>query len=123
MTCFRFVMLKVTTLFNIIILCLCFSPSFAENNKAYRIGPKDILSLSVYAGGEVQHQVKLHVSTDGFVKVPLLGSIKAVGLDVSQLEDKITVPLAAEYFVNPQVTIIVEGYQDIVSRGRGMGMV
>ncbi len=92
------------------IICLFFSPAFAENNKAYHIGPQDILSLSIYAGGEVQHEVKLHVSTDGFIKMPLLGSIKAVGLSVSQLEDKITVPLAAEYLVNPQVTIIVEGY-------------
>ncbi|MDM8553594.1 polysaccharide biosynthesis/export family protein [Desulfococcaceae bacterium HSG7] len=115
MTIFRFVILKVTALFFniIIILCLCFSPSFAQKNKAYRIGPQDILSLSVYAGGEVQHQVKLHVSTDGFVKVPLLGSIKAVSLTVSQLEDKITVPLAAEYLVNPQVTIVVEGYHSL----------
>ncbi|MDM8541613.1 polysaccharide biosynthesis/export family protein [Desulfococcaceae bacterium HSG9] len=115
MTIFRFVILKVTALFFniIIILCLCFSPSFAQKNKAYRIGPQDILSLSVYAGGEVQHQVKLHVSTDGFVKVPLLGSIRAVSLTVSQLEDKITVPLAAEYLVNPQVTIVVEGYHSL----------
>ena len=95
------------------IICLSFSPAFAENNKAYRIGPQDILSLSIYAGGEVQHEVKLHVSTDGFIKIPLLGSIKAIGLSVSQLEDKITVPLAAEYFVNPQVTIIVEGYHSL----------
>jgi polysaccharide export outer membrane protein len=113
MKCFRLLILKIIVFLSVNIICLFFSPAFAENNKAYRIGPQDILSLSIYAGGEVQHEVKLHVSTDGFIKMPLLGSIKAVGLSVSQLEDKITVPLAAEYLVNPQVTIIVEGYHSL----------
>ncbi len=43
----------------------------------------------------------------------MLGPIKAVGLNVIQLERKITIPLAAEYFVNPQVTIVVEGYHSL----------
>lgn len=113
MVSFRFAKLKVSTLLSIFILLLYSTSTFADNNEAYRIGPQDILSLSIYAGGEIQHQIKLHVSNDGFVKVPLLGSIKAVGLDASQLEDKITAPLAAEYFVNPQVTVVVEGYHSL----------
>jgi len=117
MSCFRLIIVKIIFFLAIssvfTITLSCFSPSFAQNSKAYRIGPKDILSLSIYAGGEIQRQVKLHVSTDGIVKVPLLGPIKAVGLNVSQLEEKITVPLAEEYFVNPQVTIIVEGYHSL----------
>ncbi len=117
MSCFRLFIKKVVFLlsisFVINITYFHLSPSLAANNNSYRIGPQDILSLSIYAGGEVQHLVKLHVSTDGIVKVPLLGSIKAVGLNVSQLEEKITIPLAAEYYVNPQVTIIVEGYHSL----------
>ncbi len=113
MVSFRFTKLKSSAYLSLLIFIFYSPPSFAENNQAYRIGPQDILSLSIYAGGELQHQAKLHVSNDGYVKVPLLGSIKAVGLNASQLEDKITAPLAAEYFVNPQVTIVVEGYHSL----------
>lgn len=109
----RSVILKTNIICNIVLLCFFASLLLAENNKAYRIGPQDILSLSVYAGGEVQHEVKLHVSNDGFIKVPLLGPVKAVGLNVSELERKITAPLEAEYFVDPQVTIVVEGYHSL----------
>jgi polysaccharide export outer membrane protein len=80
---------------------------------AYHIGPRDILTLTIYAGGEKQQVTPLTVSSQGMVNIPFIGSIKAEGLTVSQLEDLITKPLAADYFVNPEVNIVISEYHSL----------
>jgi polysaccharide export outer membrane protein len=79
----------------------------------YHIGPRDVLTLTIYAGGEEQHVSNMTVSSQGLVNVPFVGPIKAMGLTVSQLQDKITKPLAADYFVNPEVSIVVSEYHSL----------
>jgi polysaccharide export outer membrane protein len=101
-----------------IILCAVLSlfvepATVLAQSKAYRIGPQDEFVLSIYAGGKVQHEVKLKVSNTGIIKVPLIGALKAQGLTVVELEDKITAPLAKDFFVNPQVNIIMKGYHSL----------
>jgi polysaccharide export outer membrane protein len=80
---------------------------------AYRIGPRDVLTLTIYAGGERQHAANLTVSSRGIINVPFIGPIRAGGLNISQLENAITKPLAADYFVNPEVNIIVSEYHSL----------
>ena len=79
----------------------------------YHIGPGDVLSLKIFAGGEEQHTAQLTVSSQGTINVPFIGSIKAEGLTVSQLEKSITEPLAADYLVDPEVTITVNEYHSL----------
>ena len=85
----------------------------AREKKAYVIGPRDVLSLTIYAGGEKQQEVKLTVSTNGTINVPFIGAIKAVGLTIPQLEKRITRPLAKGYFVSPEVNISVAEYHSL----------
>ena len=80
---------------------------------AYRIGPRDVLTLTIYAGGEKQHVSNMTVSSQGMINVPFIGPIKAEDLTISQLEDKITKPLAADYFVNPEVNIVISEYHSL----------
>ena len=42
-----------------------------------------------------------------------MGSVKAEGLTVSQLERSITEPLAADYLVDPEITIAVNEYHSL----------
>ena len=86
--------------------------SFAQNSE-YRIGPGDILSVSIYAGGEEQHAANLTVSSQGTINIPFIGAIKAKGLTVAELERQITAPLAADYLVNPEVNISVNEYHSL----------
>jgi len=72
---------------------------------AYKIGPNDILSISIFAGGETQHNEDLTVSSQGTINVPYIGTIKAEGLTLSELEEVIAEPLGKEYFVNPKVNV------------------
>lgn len=92
-----------------LLLLISAGPSLAQD-KGYRVGPRDILSLTIYAGGEMQQEVDLTVFAHGMINVPFIGSIKAEGLTLSQLEALITEPLATEYFVNPQVNISIKEY-------------
>lgn len=91
------------------IFCLISS----AQEEAYRIGPRDLLSLKIYAGGEEQQAVDLTVSEHGEINVPFIGTITAGGLTVSQLHTKILEPLAADYFVNPEVNLQIKGYHSL----------
>ena len=103
--------IAVAILSQVLFLLLPF-PCFAENT-AYIIGPRDVLSLTIYAGGEKQQEVKLTVSTNGTINVPFIGAMKAVGLTIPQLEKRITRPLAKGYFVSPEVNISVAEYHSL----------
>jgi polysaccharide export outer membrane protein len=82
-------------------------------NRAYHIGPRDIVTLTVYAGGEKQHEVDLTVSAQGMINAPFIGSVKAEGLTIHQLEARVTDPLARDYFVDPQVNITIKEYHSL----------
>ena len=76
--------------------------------------PSEVLiTVSIFAGGEEQVKVDLTVSDQGTVNFPFVGSTKAKGLTIAQLERDVTGPLAAQYFVDPQVHIQVKDYQSL----------
>jgi len=91
---------------------LCPSLSNAQE-KVYRIGPNDVLTVTIYAGGEKQYESALTVSGTGTINAPFIGSFKAKGFTPSELEKKITEPLARDYFVNPKVNIQMKEYRSL----------
>ena len=105
---------------SIVILTLLISFWFLVNrtplqaqDTAYRIGPRDVLTLTIFAGGEKQNDSTMTVSSQGMINVPFIGPVMAKGLTVSQLEDKVTKPLAADYFVNPEINIVISEYHSL----------
>lgn len=76
-----------------------------DNTYKNKIGPNDIINISIFAGGEIQHNEDITVSSQGTIKAPFIGTIKAEGLTPSELEDVIAKPLGKEYFVNPKVNV------------------
>lgn len=82
-------------------------------SKAYRIGPNDVLNLTIYAGGEKQFDENLTVSGLGTIAAPFIGDIKVQGLTPTELESKIKVPLAKDFFVDPRVDIHIVGYHSL----------
>ena len=92
----------------ILIALLVSGPAAAESGpQAYVIGPEDVLSVNIFAGGTNQETIELSVSSQGTVDFPFLGKVKAAGLTVAQLTDAVTKDLARDYFVDPQVQIRV----------------
>jgi polysaccharide biosynthesis/export protein len=92
-----------------------------EENK-YQIGPGDVLNVSVWDNADLSLSVP--VRPDGFISLPLVGDIKADGLDAATLAANITKQLETQ-LRNPQVTVIVSQINSAlyVSRVRVTGAV
>jgi polysaccharide export outer membrane protein len=83
-------------------------PARAEN---YKIGVGDLLDVQVYDEPDLSAEVR--VLTDGFISLPLVGSIHAGGLTVTDLEKAVTKIHGERFLVNPQVTVIVKEFSRI----------
>ena len=75
----------------------------------YRVGPKDLLEISVFGADELSRTVR--VSEDGKVTLPLLGEVLVDGLTKSEVEQKLGQLLGEKYVQNPQVTVFIREYQ------------
>jgi polysaccharide biosynthesis/export protein len=75
----------------------------------YRIGPDDLLQISVFDAPDLSHAVR--VSGDGDISMPLLGTIKAAGLTPRELELVLQALLRRTYMKDPQVTVTVSEMQ------------
>ena len=74
----------------------------------YRVGPKDLLEISVFGLDELNKIER--VSEDGKITLPLLGEIEVKGLTKSELERKLVQLLEEKYLHNPQVTVFIREY-------------
>ena len=75
----------------------------------YRIGPKDLLELTVIGFEELNKRFR--VSEDGKITLPYLGDVTVEGMTRSDLEKKLGRLLEEKYLQNPQVTIMIVEYQ------------
>ena len=103
---------KTVNLSLVVLIFAVFSPAHAQM-EAYRIGPRDVITLTVYAGGELQTRLDLTVSEKGTINIPFIGSVSAAGRTIFELESLITQPLAQDYFVNPEVNVSVKEYHSL----------
>lgn len=78
-------------------------------DKVYRLGPGDLLEVSVFRADELNRSVR--VDGNGEVMLPLLGAISVNGLSALQAEQLIADKLGVEYLQNPQVTVFVKEYR------------
>ena len=75
----------------------------------YRIGPKDVLELTVIGFEDLNRRVR--VSEDGKISLPYVGDVEVQGLTKSELEKKLASLLEEKYLQNPQVTVVIVEYQ------------
>lgn len=69
----------------------------------------DVLIVQVY--GEKDLSGKFQVSDDGTIDYPLVGRLRVSGLTPPEITDKIRLKLADGYLKNPQVSVLVEGFE------------
>jgi polysaccharide export outer membrane protein len=77
-------------------------------NSAYKIGPMDVLQITVFKVPELSQSVQ--VADTGTVNLPLVGEIPAAGKTAQEIERDLTSRLGAQYLKNPQVTVFVKEY-------------
>ncbi len=74
----------------------------------YRLGPLDTLNVLVFQVPELSGDFQ--VGSDGSLGLPLVGSIRAAGRTVQDVQKEITAKLSASYLQQPQVTVKVTGF-------------
>ncbi|MCF7908514.1 MAG: polysaccharide biosynthesis/export family protein [Candidatus Omnitrophica bacterium] len=72
----------------------------------YLVSTGDSLEISLYGEPDMKQVTK--VSEEGLITYPFLGSIKVKDLNAREIEEKIAGLLGEEYFVDPQVTVVIK---------------
>lgn len=85
------------------------APSFTPTETDYRLGSGDKIRLTVF--GEEDLSGEFQVDGNGFVRLPLIGQIKTMGLNAHELEASIRVALANGYLNDPRVNVEVTTYR------------
>src|SRR5262249_50768849 len=80
----------------------------APGSAAYKIGPQDVLDISVFKAPELARTVQ--VADSGSVNLPLVGEVHAAGKTAQEIERDLAKRLGAKYMQSPQVTVYVKEY-------------
>ena len=80
------------------------APTGVVDPNEYRIGPEDVLQISVWKNEALSRTVP--VRPDGKVTLPLLNDIEAAGFTPMQFRD-LLIQRLAEYMPTPEVSVIV----------------
>ena len=80
----------------------------AVGRPEYRIGPSDLLAVTVFQIEDLGREVR--VNNNGEVSLPLVGAVGAAGRTVDQLEDDIARKYNEKYLQDPQVTVFVKEF-------------
>jgi len=100
--------------FALLLSLLLISPVLAETAAApglqsYKFGPGDSIKISVYQ--ELDLSVTAEISQQGFIDMPLLGSIRMTGHTQQSAKEYLEQRLKDGYLVAPSVSITVDSYR------------
>ena len=74
----------------------------------YRIGPSDLIEISVFQVPELSKTVR--VGARGTLSLPLIGHVQANGLTSQELESLIARKLQESYLQDPQVSVFIKEF-------------
>lgn len=100
--------MKKLLLSKLLLLAFMFLPLLVHAQE-YTIGEGDVLNINVYENKDLSTTVR--VSSDGTIRVPLLGEIQVEGLTVSKVSAKIERLFADGYLVAPQVDVFISEHR------------
>ena len=86
------------------------SPSNLPGTSAYKIGPSDVIEVSVFKVPELSRTVQ--VSELGTINLPLLSDVAVAGKTGREVERDLARRLQAKYLQNPQVTVFMKEYNN-----------
>jgi len=77
-------------------------------SKTYKIGPRDVLEVTVFQAPELSKTVQ--VSEAGTINFPLIGELDATGKTAREIEQELCKKLGAKYLQNPQISVFVKDH-------------
>ena len=90
------------------IISLAAAAAEPEPGDTYRLGAGDTVEIQVYQEEDLTGMYTIR--EDGFIEMPLLGRVCAVGRSVGELSDGLAEELGSAFLVNPQVSVRVETF-------------
>jgi polysaccharide biosynthesis/export protein len=76
----------------------------------YKVGPEDLLEVVFLGSDELGRSVR--VNGQGYIALPLVGSVKVGGLSPQEIEKRLTELYRDNKFINnPQITLFVKEYR------------
>jgi polysaccharide export outer membrane protein len=85
-----------------------FVSASTPGNTAYKIGPQDVLDISVFQVPDLTRSVQ--VADNGSINLPLVGIVSTQGKTPQDLERILAQRLGARYLQSPQVSVFVREY-------------
>ncbi|MBP7706101.1 MAG: SLBB domain-containing protein [Candidatus Aminicenantes bacterium] len=85
------------------------APAAQEASAEYKIGPKDLLEISVLGVAEINKLV-VRVSEEGRITLPLLGEVEVGNLTKFEVEKKLARLAGEKIVLKPQVTVHILEY-------------
>jgi polysaccharide export outer membrane protein len=82
----------------------------------YTVQPEDVLQITVFE--EPDLTTKVRVSRAGQIVFPMLGQVSVSGLTVSEVQERLTDLLGADYLVHPQVQVFVDKPRNVLVTGQ-----
>jgi polysaccharide export outer membrane protein len=82
------------------------SPAVASLEPGYRIAPLDTLKISVFQIADLSGDFEVDLT--GNIGMPLIGSVRAVGMTTEELDSTLTKMLGAKYLRSPDVSVGVK---------------
>lgn len=85
-------------------------PSKRTTFQDYKIGPDDLLEISVFEDEKLNKTVR--VSSQGNINLPLIGILNVKGLTGGELEKEVRTFLAEKYLKDPHVSVFIKEYRN-----------
>ena len=94
----------------LLVICSLLSSLVQAADSDYRLGPGDLLRVSVFGSPELSGEVR--VSESGFITYPLIGQVQVSGKSPAQVEAQLMSQFTeGGYLRNPQVSVLVMEYR------------
>jgi protein involved in polysaccharide export with SLBB domain len=84
-------------------------PLGAGTDESYKLGTGDKIKITVFGQDDLGGEFL--VDDTGYLRLPLIGQVKAAGLTVHQFEDAVIAKLADGYLKDPRVSVEVTNYR------------
>ena len=95
-------------------------PSHVElkisDSRAYRLGAGDVINITVYGEDDFSRQ-KYRLPDSGLIMFPF-GEVRALGLSIADLENRIADGFRGGYLVNPRVSVSMDEYRPFFINGQ-----
>jgi polysaccharide export outer membrane protein len=84
------------------------SPARTPDRNDYRVGPGDVLEITVLGNADLSRSVTVQPS--GSITFPLLNEVSVAGLTVSEIQRKVATLLQKDFLVDPHVEVKVKEF-------------